>query len=233
MTTSQRRYTKFSNNSISSVFDKRFAEQDLKSHRLSSSRISQVSNHFQVTSRSRSSALFLKMNLESSQFFAVSLFKKTHKICCDETSWKKYHSLFSILKNDEADKVVVIYRKEYRHNIVVIKKYVVTHVQSLKRLTTCSHENIVDFHDFYLDQNSLFISYEWMNVILAKIRSTLNDNMKSFHIATIYKEICDSSFFQFDSHSTQLLQDFEYIHEKLRIAHEFINTNHILLSRSD
>ena len=183
----ERRQTKFPGNASSSVLGKRAPQSDPDSDKFSS-RIPQFSSHFQFVPRSRPPALPLKVNTEPN--LSSSLSKKTHKVCCDGNPWTEYHPLFSILKNNEVGKIIVAYRNEYHHSIVVIKKTTVTQTdEPPKRLTACSHENIVSFHNYYLHQGSVSIPYEWMDVTLAEIRSTPCGRMESFHIAAICKEV--------------------------------------------
>lgn len=192
MSTLKRRLIVFFESLTIISLDKRRADSESQdSLRLSSSKISRISDFLSDQKRSRSSAvLSLKVNSNFNQFFTDFRFsaKSTDSLWKTEISWQEYKV---ILKDEQVDSVIVANKKEILHLIVVVKEHTSTSNENRSSLKFCAHDNIVELQRAFFHDNIIFLICEWMNLSLAEFQSS--HTFVSYQIAAIFKKIDSTS----------------------------------------
>ena len=192
MSSPTRRGTIFPGNSDISSLGKRPIEA---TDRLSTSKIPRIPDFLQNSQRVHPPTLPLKANPKSQQFSTGSRFPPRQKAsaspqgftCQRGNPWQAY---YAILKEDQdGGEVTLAYKKELQHPVVAIRRDSYTDSSHIKRLTRCSHENIVAFYRAYFEEGSVYLIYECVDVSLAEIQSTSHGKLASYQIAAVCQEV--------------------------------------------
>ncbi|KAL2048941.1 hypothetical protein ABVK25_010794 [Lepraria finkii] len=220
MSSPTRRGTIFPGNSNISSLGKRRTEA---TDRLSSSKIPKIPDFLQKSQRVRPPTLPLKANPKSQQFSTGSRFPPRQKTsaspqgftCQRGNPWQAY---YAILKEDQdGGEFTIAHKKEVQHPVVAIKRESYTDNSQIKRLTRCSHENIVSLYRAYFEEGSVYLIYECVDVSLAEIQSTPRGKLASYQIAAVCQEV---------------LQGIRYIHNELKILHGSVRVDNVMVNRN-
>ena len=201
MSAPERRLTQFPGSSSTTKSGTRRFESEREA-RLSASKIPKVPEFLQSQSRNPPPAIPLKVNPSSQQFLPTSRFskktetvtRKPNAILQNGNPWRTY---YAILSEDQAGQVTVAYKNEIEHPMFAIKEHVCKDSESVKQLVMCSHKNIVALYDAYLDNDSLYLIYECLQISLAEVQSTQYGDLATFQIAAVCREVC--KYLVFDS----------------------------------
>ena len=196
MSSTDKRTTIFPGANVNS-FGKRPAETGPdKPSRLSASQLPKVPAFLNREQRPHPPApLPVKANPDSQRFSPPSRVSQGRVnsvqgqgfVCHKGTPWQKYHA---IIRDDQAGEVTVAHGQKPKHPIIAVKEQKCRDGDAIKRLCSCSHENIISLYEAYHEGEAVFFIYECMDVSLAEIQSTSHGNLLSFQIAAVCREVC-------------------------------------------
>lgn len=190
--------TVFPGNSQQTSLTKRPAPDDAESSgRLSASKIPKVPD-FHRSQRLHPPALPVKATPHSRLSTQSSRFPKfprepigQRSIKCQKgTPWQDH---FAILEEEQAGTVTIAHRVEHEHGIVAIRKQECSDGTADKTWARCHHDSVVTLHGTYLDGNTLFFVYDFMEVSLAEALLSPVGKLARYQIAAICQEVSDSS----------------------------------------
>jgi len=160
------------------------------SHRLSISKLPRVVEpNYQ---RSHLLAPPLKVNPISSQFTQSSRFPRLGRTTTrepwyhEQSPWVDYYEIF---EEQQAGRVRVAYKQEKSHEIVAIRQQKCSDRKFLDRLRQCHHDNVVTLHTAYLDDETISLVYDVVDVSLAEMQSTPLGSFADYQIAAICQKV--------------------------------------------
>jgi serine/threonine protein kinase len=139
-------------------------------------------------------------------------FSSKDYICKEELDpWQKYQKIFKI---EQAGLAIFAHVKNSTFKEAVIKETKIKGKDVLDKIKPTSHKNLVHLHEALYYDDSIFFSYEVMDVSLSQVFCTPLGQLQPYEVAAFCVEV---------------LIGIEYIHNTLKWGHGSLSAENILL----